>query len=213
MGLRKELLVEGSTDLHVITNLRDARGIPDTVSVVNCKGIEKLLRLLPVKLMESNLGTLGVVVDADLSSVDRWSSIAHILRKLGYTDIPTNPDASGTIITTPPQDKIVAGRVGIWLMPDNKSPGMLEDFLNALVPAGSTLFRHVVASVEAIPPRDILFPESAKPKALLHTWLAWQREPGKPPGQAIAAKYLNPASTGADAFLAWYNRLYHHSAQ
>jgi hypothetical protein len=45
-------------------------------------------------------------------------------------------------------------------------------------------------------------------KANIHTWLAWQEEPGKPMGQAITAKYLNPKSKQAELFVNWLRALF-----
>ena len=77
-------------------------------------------------------------------------------------------------------------------MPDNRVPGILEDFLRFLVPDGDPLFIHVEKSLNAIPFAHRRFNELRKPKAMIHTWLAWQEEPGRPFGQAISARYLDP---------------------
>ena len=45
-------------------------------------------------------------------------------------------------------------------------------------------------------------------KAKIHTFLAWQDEPGKPIGQAITARILNPDAEEAKAFIGWLNKLY-----
>jgi len=92
-------------------------------------------------------------------------------------------------------------------MPDNQSKGILEDFLRFLVPPGSPLFQYVEDSVKAIPGKP-LFPEKDEPKARIHTWLAWQKEPGKPYGTAITAKFLDPDAPQAKTFVAWLNRLF-----
>ena len=57
-------------------------------------------------------------------------------------------------------------------MPDNKTPGILEDFLRFLVPAGSKLFEHVQSSVESIPTDERQFEDIARSKVDIHTWLA-----------------------------------------
>ena len=58
-------------------------------------------------------------------------------------------------------------------MPDNRTTGILEDFLRFLVPQPSPLFEHVKMSVAAISDSDRLFRPVAEPKAVIHTWLAW----------------------------------------
>jgi hypothetical protein len=49
--------------------------------------------------------------------------------------------------------------------------------------------------------------DSKKPKARIHTWLAWQDEPGKPLGQAISAHgTLTPDLPAANVFAGWLDR-------
>ena len=47
-----------------------------------------------------------------------------------------------------------------------------------------------------------------RPKALIHTWLAWQETPGMPMGQAITARVLSHESPIAIAFVAWLQHLF-----
>ena len=93
-------------------------------------------------------------------------------------------------------------------MPDNQTKGILEDFLRFLVPAGSRLFDHVTTSVATIPEGERRFSQLAEPKALIHTWLAWQEEPGKPMGTAITARYLDPNVAQVDVLVSWLKRLF-----
>ena len=93
-------------------------------------------------------------------------------------------------------------------MPDNQQKGILEDFLRFLVPDGSLLFEQVKTSVASIPVAEVRFTKLAEPKALIHTWLAWQEEPGKPMGTAITARYLDANVVQVDALVSWLNRLF-----
>ena len=93
-------------------------------------------------------------------------------------------------------------------MPNNKTKGILEDFLRFLVPQPSTLFGHVQESVAEIPPCDRLFSDVKEPKAIIHTWLAWQKEPGMPLGAAISARFLDANVSQVDVFVAWLTRLF-----
>lgn len=45
-------------------------------------------------------------------------------------------------------------------------------------------------------------------KAYIHTWLAWQKEPGKPMGQAITARYLDADALHARQLINWIRKLY-----
>ena len=99
-------------------------------------------------------------------------------------------------------------RRGVWIMPDNKANGILEDFLRFLAPQESELFQHAESSVKDIPPEERRFASTADAKALIHTWLAWQKEPGKPLGTAITAHFLDPNVPQVDQLVDWLNRLF-----
>ncbi len=45
-------------------------------------------------------------------------------------------------------------------------------------------------------------------KALIHTWLAWQENPGTPLGQAITKHYLTTDTDLCQQFVDWLNRLF-----
>ena len=50
-------------------------------------------------------------------------------------------------------------------------------------------------------------------KAKIHSYLAWQDEPGKPMGVSITAHVLNPDSPSGIKFLEWLKRLYSVNSQ
>ena len=59
-----------------------------------------------------------------------------------------------------------------------------------------------------IPESDLRFGDLAKPKALIHTWLAWQKYPGTPFGTAITARFLDPDVAQVDVLVSWLKRLF-----
>ncbi len=196
------LLVEGTDDFHVVKNLLRAR-IPDHRFEPKDKGgIDNLLATLHVELRASDLRRLGVVVDADESVGSRWQSISSTLVKEGYLGAPQVPDSAGTIVTQP--DKPA---VGIWIMPDNRTSGMLEDFATALIPDGDDLLTLVRHSVDAIPAGSRRFSPAHRAKAEIHTRLAWQEEPGRPMGLAITNTYLDHNASLANVFVDWARKL------
>ena len=93
-------------------------------------------------------------------------------------------------------------------MPNNQLPGMLEDFVQMLVPDKDKLWQHAVVSVEQIPVEDRLFPAQHEIKAKIHTWLAWQNQPGTPMGQAITNRYLSADTPQALLLIDWLRRLF-----
>ncbi len=46
----------------------------------------------------------------------------------------------------------------------------------------------------------------------MHTWLAWQEEPGKPFGIALKAGYFDHQSPAADHFVDWFMQTFQFAA-
>ncbi|MBF0496922.1 MAG: hypothetical protein HQK58_10185 [Deltaproteobacteria bacterium] len=215
MADKKILLVEGPDDEHVLKHLCTERGWPRfeniPLEVKQLTGVDRLLKDIPVQVKANGPGGIvGVVVDADTDIAARWRSMRDRLIGAGYEDVPDNPAPEGTILPhiIDSQAGKFLPRVGIWIMPDNRTEGILEDFLRFLVPAGSPLFEHVTSSVAAIPEGARLFGSLAEPKAVMHTWLAWQEKPGKSLGTAITARYLDPDVPQVDVLMSWLKRLF-----
>ncbi len=203
MSERYLLLVEGKDDEHVFYHLLEHYRMPERFAIKNYEGISKLVASLPVRLKASDLERLGIVVDANTSLDARWQSLQDILIRAGYRNVPRSPQAEGTIIRY--ENKPV---VGIWLMPDNRLPGTLEDFCGFLVPPGDPLWDRAGQCLEQMPENERRFPPARRSKALIHTWLAWQAEPGKPLGTAITARYLDADAPHALQLMQWLRRLF-----
>jgi hypothetical protein len=137
---KRILLVEGTDDEHVLKHLCGQRGVGRLDEIKPQGSVEPLLENFPVRLKESEIEVLGVVLDADTDVAGRWDALKHRLKQAGYGGVPDHPDASGTILV-PPANTLLP-RFGVWIMPDNQSKGVLEDFLSFVVPAGSRLFEH-----------------------------------------------------------------------
>ncbi|MCA9708952.1 MAG: hypothetical protein KDK70_24110, partial [Myxococcales bacterium] len=56
--------------------------------------------------------------------------------------------------------------------------------------------------------RGARFKEHHIDKASVRTWLAWQEQPGVPPGNAIARKYLDAQQGTVHGFVRWFQRLF-----
>ena len=206
MASKRVLMVEGPDDEHVVKHICGEHQLGKIETIHPYGGKASLLESLGTRLKESDVVALGILLDADTDLFACWQSVADRLKQAGYTGIPALPSPDGTIIAAPPHSLLP--RVGIWLMPDNQANGILENFLRFLVPEGDSLFAHVEYAIESIPPKQCRFSELKKPKAMIHTWLAWQEEPGKPYGQAISARYLDPHLPAADIFATWLQRTF-----
>lgn len=201
-----QLLVEGQDDKYVILALCKQYNVAQTFSIEtsSSSGVEALLRSIPVRLKSSGLRAFGAVLDADENLEQRWQAITDRLAKAGYTSVPNQPAHSGTII-----DESGKPRVGIWLMPDNQFPGMLEDFVAHLIPKDDMLRPKAQRVLDEIESQKLnRYPLVHHPKALIHTWLAWQRNPGQPMGLAITAQTLDRNEALAQSFVNWLNALF-----
>ncbi|ACL06652.1 DUF3226 domain-containing protein [Desulfatibacillum aliphaticivorans] len=207
MPSKKTLWVEGVDDEHVIKHLCGTKNGPKLDRIKQHCGIDALQELLPVELKACDEGDIvAVIVDADTDIGARWQAIRNRLDLAGYDNLPALPDPQGTILD-PPDDKLLP-RIGLWIMPNNQIDGILEDFLAFLIPPDSQLYEHVIKSIEGIPDEEQRFSAIREPKARIHTWLAWQEEPGYPYGKAITAKFLEPGVKEADELIDWLNRVF-----
>lgn len=205
MDGRTLLMVEGKDDEHVVKGFCGARKLGKIDGIVQFEGIDNLLDSIPVRLKESGLGALGILLDADADLAARWDAVSARLRDAGY-EVPLKPSLEGLVLDAVPSKLLP--KVGVWVMPDNKVTGILEDFLRMLVPEGDKLFALISSCFEKLPADVVLFSEEAKPKALIHAWLAVQEQPGRPLGQAITAKYLDANVASGDAFAEWLKKLF-----
>ena len=99
-------------------------------------------------------------------------------------------------------------------MPDNNLNGMLEDFVKFLVPKGDRLWQSAKYIIEDIEIQNLnQYKLIHKSKAHIHTWLAWQKEPGTPMGQSITRKYLNADNETSLKFANWLTELFKPEAQ
>jgi len=208
-SMPQQLLVEGNSDKQVIDALCKQNQISGLFSFTfpTKGGIENLIQNLPRKLEEPNLTTLGIVADADLDVAARWQALTNKLQIFGYQNIPNIPPETGWIYTPSLQEE--KPKIGVWLMPDNKLPGMLEDFVKYLIPSDDKLKVKAEAILKEIETEKInAYSLTHYQKAFIHTWLAWQKTPGMPMGQAITAQVLSNNSEIANNFMTWLTDLF-----
>lgn len=205
MANQKVLLVEGVDDEHVLKHICGNRGIPRLDEVSNHGGADELLEVISarIKLSEPD-DVFGVVVDADTNLDDRWRAIRDRVVKAGYQDVPNQPLVDGTILGPSTESRLP--RLGIWVMPNNQTSGILENFLQFLIPDNDALMEYAKTCVQNLPERRFI--PNDQLKAVIHTWLAWQKDPGKPYGTAITAKFLDPHLPEADSLVSWLRRLF-----
>ncbi len=92
-------------------------------------------------------------------------------------------------------------------MPDNQSPGELEDFIVKMIPDGDPVWPRSKAYINGIPEEDREFKEGKILRAKVHAWLATREEPRKM-GLAIKAKDLDIDGGTCASFVAWLRELF-----
>jgi len=215
---RPTLHVEGIDDAHVVHQLlarhqldwpmhRDKR--PDSQFDPRAPEIRQagdwnaVLDAMELSVSVSSDRPVGFVLDTDLVPKARWQAVCHRLKRLGL-ELPAEVPREGFVA----ESENFRTRVGVWLMPDNQRDGALETFLEDLVGDGDQLLSIAENSTTHARQNGAQFPKAKCRKAVLHTWLAWQKEPGLPYGAAIKARFFQVDSPAAQAFVSWCKRVF-----
>ena len=193
------LLVEGTDECHVIRHLRDRSEPMPTFDVAVKEGIEPLLQSIYLEVRVPGRNALGILVDANDDPEARWRAVTGRLRGAGVKP-PAEPSPSGNIIEGRP-------RIGIWMMPNNRSRGELEDFVAAMIPVGDAIWPQSQSYVEGIPDADRKFASAKTLRAQVHAWLAVRERPRRM-GLAIAAGDLDTDADACQRFVRWLQALF-----
>lgn len=195
------LLVEGKDDQNVIWALCKKFRLSQNFSVEDSQGFENMLPEISVRLKQADIQTLGIVVDADTKIEGRWQSLKSELAKSNIS-LPCSISQEGFI-----QDYEDI-RVGIWIMPNNKISGMIEDFIEFLIPKDDKLMPFVDKHLDEIEKQGLnKYSQTHKSKTRIHAWLALQ-EKYTPMGQAITVNYLTTDEENCKVFLSWLKKLF-----
>ncbi len=194
------IFCEGIDDERFLVELLTFLGI-DSLWVERADGESQfrgLVRTLRGRGNFEQLRTLAIVRDADTDAARKFESVTDLLQTAAYP-IPSAP--AQLILGTFPRATTgaaeTAGTVGVFIMPDGRSPGALEDLcLQAIAedPAGPCV-QEFLACVHAR--SGVACPDQHVPKAKLNAWLASRSNPTLRLGQAIASKDIPP---GSEAF-------------
>ncbi|MDR0927591.1 MAG: hypothetical protein LBO69_07490 [Ignavibacteria bacterium] len=204
----KLLLVEGRDDKSVVSAICKVSRIDIDFDIIDCGGVTNALKLFGKYIsrmpLSRDLTTVGVIVDADQDIGRRFNEIKTILRNIGC-DIDTLP-ATGLILNNVEDEQ----RIGIWIMPDNNTRGMLEDFIKFLVPPNDVVMQSVEEHLNSIEKHRInRYSPIHRQKAVIHSWLALQEDPGMSMGASITRKVLaTRTSESCKLFVEWMNNLF-----
>ena len=207
----RELYVEGKDDVHAILHLMHHHGVTCSVNhsqsmepnIKESGSVSQLLDSVEIAVSTNSGGAVGFVVDADTELRNRWQAIRDRLSKV-HVDTPLEPPSQGFR----GESTKYGTRVGVWLMPDNRAAGILEDFLTKLVDEGDCLLAHAEQATDTAKQKGATFKDTYHKKAVIHTWLAWQEEPGQPFGTAITKRYLRADRQAGEQFARWFAELF-----
>ena len=199
------LLVEGQDDKHVVRHIYIRKGLEQNFCIKEKNSDVELLKSIPTEVKAPGRTVVGIVLDADDDLNARWNAVKYRLRELGndyfdQSDLPVVPEPTGTIIEG-------RRRIGIWLMPDNKSPGELEDFIEKMIPFSDRVWPLSRRYISSIPEADRKFKSGKILRAEIHAWLATRKEPRKM-GSAIGFSDLAIEVANTTAFVDWLRKLY-----
>lgn len=198
------LIVEGPDDQHTIVHLTRARGVDwdsdgsSAPYIQSAGGIDSALQQISASLKV--VRRLGIVLDADDSASSRWEDVR---RALGVTSAPEELPREGYLGIAEN-----GCRVGVWLIPDNRRSGSLEDVVIDLIPSADPVWAYAQEVSAEARLRGARFAARHLPKASVRTWLAWQEQPGVPPGEAIKRTYLDAHAPVASGFVGWFKRMF-----
>lgn len=221
--------VEGKDDLFSLVEILIKNGFEDYRNEVklqnqttpffkNEEGVEFVLEAIKNSVENSKGLSRAFILDTDQSLIpdadqnisNRWHSVRDRLNEVDVQDVPEDCPPNGFI----GYSEKFKTRVGVWVMPDNQSNGMLEDFLMTLIPENDPLFVFAKESTDqakTIKRGDSIennFSDFHQQKAELHSFLAWQNPPGKPFGIAIKSNVLKSRSDLTDRFIDWFCKLF-----
>ena len=193
------LLVEGQDDKHVVRHLSRRHDDMPEFCIFDKGGIQDLLEDIGLELRVPGRQALGIVVDANDDLNARWNAVVARLKEENI-EISGSRSPSGSIVESTP-------RVGIWLMPDNRTPGELEDFVTEMIPDDDPIWPRARRYIDGIPEADRKFSEKKIPRARIHAWLATREDPRRM-GAAIGARDLRVDGVLSTKFAEWLRRLF-----
>ena len=193
------LLVEGRSDEHVVFHLCNRDPVCPVVNfdIKDKQGLPNLLQSIASEIQTPDRQVVGILVDADNCVKERWDEVTEELSEVGI-QAPSKPRQKGTIIDGKP-------RVGIWLMPDNKSPGKLENFVERTIPKDDPVWPLSQNYINKIPEEYRKFKQPKIVKAKVHAWLATRKDPGL---MGKAVRDLDIKNTLYQEFLDWLKELF-----
>jgi hypothetical protein len=170
------------------------------------EGVFNHLPILLSQLGDVQITRLAVVVDAD--SAANGSGYKHVIDKVKNIVKPHGftfaSDPVGGILF---QHDDGLAHFGLWVMPNNRDEGMLEDWIKSCVhPDEHKLFAHAETVVDTLP--HTKFKPIHISKAEVATWLAWQKQPEHGLYRAVEDQLIDTNSALFQELCVWLTHIY-----
>ncbi|MCF6346460.1 MAG: hypothetical protein L3J00_08340 [Thiomicrorhabdus sp.] len=215
---KKILLVEGEADKGFFEEMCKILDLNAQVQVAlpkelggthNTKGgILSHLNILLPQLNDGHLTNIAVIVDADYikhgsGKQKTFVQVSNILEEFDFTLRDSDSDQKGFLFNH--SDGLED--FGLWIMPNNHSEGMLEDWIIECVESDEkVLFDQAVISVQNL--SSPKFSAHLQSKAKVATWLAWQKKPGHGLYGAMTEELLDNNSMSYTNLSNWLQKIF-----
>lgn len=212
------LLVEGEADKSFFEEFCRTQGVSAGIRVAppvemggkkNSKqGVFNFLAQSIEQLNDGKLHALAIVVDADRCSdgggfKNTVRQIQEKIRTQGYDQEPKHLSTGGLLF----KHNDGLPDFGVWVMPDNASEGMLEDWVLQSVSSNERdLLQQAQTTVANLSSRK--FNKNKLSKAEVATWLAWQEKPGEGIYYTVSQKLLDSSSTLYLGLVTWIKTVF-----
>ena len=172
-----------------------------TFTVDPKRSVGALIKAIGAEVKAPGRDVIAFQFDANSDPASRWADVVGRLPE--EYSASRCPLREGTILTAEGMP-----RVGIWMMPNNGSPGELEDFVKEMVPSDDAVWPLAEVYIGGLPARERRHSDANPTKAMLHAWLATRRRPGRM-ASAIEDADLETGGELAQRYVAWLRRLFH----
>jgi hypothetical protein len=212
------LLLEGTGDCHAIDQIVwYAKNRGPHFGFHQCENDDGILRSIAGRIVENEprQKAIGLVLDADIDGHTDDTVIAarldQLRDKIGTRyEVPQMMPSTGLVLV-PRQERPDAGKlpnIGLWMMPDNKVFGMLEDVLLASLSDHARVYTEEVVK-KAKTDTVATYHDSHVAKAVVRTYIAWQEPPDLQfIGLAIRKGLFNKIPETCAGFLQWLEDLF-----
>jgi len=175
--------------------------------------------MLLQRLESDSLKNLAVVADADHKDInggfsERWSQLTDPIKDAGYNVFsPPTQAYEGSLFEHPKG----LPPVGLWIMPNHKDDGMLENLVKQIVCEGqqNDILDKAEKCLDELPVK-LFEPQGRqhhRAKATVYTWLAWQEKPGQSLTSTINPQkpeknLINLQSPEMQGFINWLKKVF-----